>query len=115
MFLFTIEAILIAVPIIYYLFKERISLRDFVFGLNKRRDLKYWALTLIGTIMLVFVAIYANANSIQRYAIIILPMYWVSAFTWNKNSKLGKALLILWIMILIIGTVIFASGQPMIL
>ncbi len=115
MFFFTIEAILIAVPMIYYLFKERISLRDFVFGLNKRRDLKYWALTLIATIMLVFVAIYANANSIQRYAIIILPMYWVSAFTWNKNSKLGKALLILWIIILIIGTIVFASGEPMIL
>lgn len=112
---FTIEAIIIAVPIIYYLFKERISFRDFVFGLNKRRDLKYWALTLIAVVMLVFIAVYAQANSLQRYSIIILPIYWVSAFTWNENSKLGKALLFLWIVILIIGTIVFASGQPLIL
>jgi len=61
------------------------------------------------------VVIYAQANSIQRYAIIILPMYWVSAFVWSKNPKLGKTLFILWITILIIGTIIFASGEPFIL
>jgi Gpi18-like mannosyltransferase len=112
---FTIEAILISVPIIYYLFKERISVRDFVFGLDKRVDLKYWALTLVAAVMLVFVVVYAQANSILRYAIIILPMYWVSAFMWSKNSKLGKTLLFLWIVILVIGTIVFASGEPFIL
>jgi Gpi18-like mannosyltransferase len=112
---FTIEAIIISVPIIYYLFKEKIPIRDFVFGLNKRRDLKYWALTLVTTVMLVFVVVYAQANSIQRYALIILPMYWVSAFIWSKNSKIGKTLLFLWIAILIIGTIIFSSGKPFIL
>jgi Gpi18-like mannosyltransferase len=112
---FAVEAIIISVPIIYYLFKERIPIADFAFGLDKRRDLKYWALTLVAVVMLVFVVIYAQANSIQRYAIIILPMYWVSAFTWRKNPKLGKTLLILWITILIIGTIIFASREPFIL
>jgi hypothetical protein len=65
--------------------------------------------------MLMFVVVYAQANSIQRYAIIILPMYWASAFIWSKNSKIGKTLLLLWITILIIETIVFASGKPLIL
>ncbi len=109
---FTIEVLVIAIPIIYYLNSEKISVRDFVLGLNKRRDLKYWALTLVTAVMLVFVGIYAQANSIQRYAIILLPMYWVSALIWDKNSKIGKTLLVLWIILLIIGSIIFASGKP---
>ena len=86
-----------------------------VFGLNKRADLKYWALTLFAAIMLVFIGVYSQTNSIQRYAIIILPMYWASAFIWNKSSYIGKMLLFLWITTLIIGTVVFASGRPLIL
>jgi Gpi18-like mannosyltransferase len=112
---FVIEGILGSAPIIYYLIKERISTKDFIFGLNKRVYLKYWALTLVASIMLVFVGVYSQTNSIQRYAIIILPMYWASAFIWNKSSKIGKMLLFLWIMTLIIGIVIFASGRPLIL
>jgi Gpi18-like mannosyltransferase len=112
---FSIVAIIISVPIIYYLYNERILMRDFVFGLSKRRDLKYWALTLVAIVMLMFVVVYAQANSIQRYAIIILPMYWASAFIWSKNSKIGKTLLLLWITILIIETIVFASGKPLIL
>jgi Gpi18-like mannosyltransferase len=112
---FTVEAILGSAPIIYYLRKEKISTRDFIFGLNKRADLKYWALTLVAAVMLVFVGVYSQTNSIQRYAIIILPMYWASAFIWSKSSKMGKMLLFLWITTLIIGTVVFASGRPLIL
>ena len=112
---FTVEGILGSAPIIYYLRKERISTRDFIFGLNKRADLKYWALTLAAALMLVFIGVYSQTNSIQRYAIIILPMYWASAFIWNKSSKIGKLLLFLWIMTLIIGIVVFASGRPLIL
>lgn len=115
MILFTIEALVIAIPIIYYLYSEKISFRDFVFGLNKRKDLKYWALTLFAAVWLVFVAIYSQANSIQRYAILILPMYWVSAFIWWKNSKIGKMLLVLCMILLVIDSVIFASGRSIIL
>jgi len=115
MIFFTIEALVIAIPIIYYVYSEKIPFRDFVFGLNKRKDLKYWALTLVAAVMLVFVAIYSQANSIQRYAIIILPMYWVSAFIWRKNSKIGKMLLLLCMILLIIGSIIFASGRSFIL
>jgi hypothetical protein len=110
-----IEGILGSVPIIYYLLKERISTRDFIFGLNKRVDLKYWALTLVAAVMLVFVGVYSQTNSILRYAIIILPMYWASAFIWNQSSKIGKMLLFLWIMTLIIGIVVFSSGRPLVL
>jgi len=113
--LFTIEAMVIVIPIIFYLYSEKISIRDFVFGLNKRKDLKYWALVLVAVAMLVFVTIYSQANSIQRYAIIMLPLYWVPAFIWSKNSKIGKTLLILWMILLIISTTIFASGRPFIL
>jgi Gpi18-like mannosyltransferase len=112
---FTVEAIIGSAPIIYYLRKERIAMSDFIFGISKRADLKYWALTLVAAVMLVFVGVYSQTNSIQRYAIIILPMYWASAFIWNKSSKIGKMLLFLWIMTLIIGIVIFASGRPLIL
>ena len=112
---FMTEGIIPSAPIIYYLRKERISMREFVFGLNKRADLKYWALTVVAALMLVFVGVYSQTNSLQRYAIIILPMYWASAFIWNKSSKIGKMLLILWITTLIIGTVVFASGRPLIL
>jgi len=110
-----VQAIAISVPIMYYLFKERISFWDFLFGVNKRADLKYWALTLVATVMLAFVVVYTQANSILRYSIIILPMYWVSAIAWSKNSKVGKFLLLFWISILIAETIIFASGKSYIL
>lgn len=112
---FTFVATVVSIPLIYYLFKEKISMRDFLFGLNKRADLKYWALTLVSIVMLVFVVLYAQASSIQRYATIILPMYWVAAILSNKNPKIGITLLFLWTAILIAGTVIFASGKSFIL
>jgi hypothetical protein len=40
----------------------------------------------------------------------MLPLYWVYAMIWNKNSRIGKVLFGAFIIILIIGTILFTTG-----
>lgn len=107
--LFSIEAALILVPFAYFLFSEKVPIRDFVRGsVGERKDLKYWAFSIYTLLMLAF---YSDPKNFHRYALPILPLYWVSALVWGKNNKIGKVLLIVSTVILIIGTILFTTRQ----
>ncbi len=102
------ETILLLVPFVWFLFREEISIKDFIKGSNARRDLKYWALSFWILFMIVF---YTDPKSLHRYVLPMLPLYWVYALIWDKSSKIGKALLGVFVIILIIGTILFTKGD----
>ena len=88
--------------------KEAKEIKDFIKGSNGRRDLKYWALSFWILFMIVF---YTDPKSLHRYVLPMLPLYWVYALIWDKSSKIGKALLGVFVIILIIGTILFTKGD----
>ena len=107
--LFTVETLLILAPFAWFALSEKIPIRDFVKGsVGERKDLKYWAFAIYTLVLLAF---YSDPKNLHRYALPILPLYWVSALVWGKNKKVGKLLLIISIVILIIGTILFTTRQ----
>jgi len=105
--LFSLEAVLILLPFAWFLFTEKVPIRDFVMGLvGERKDLKYWALSIYILLVLLF---YSDPQNLHRYALPILPLYWVSALIWGKNKKIGKVMLIVSTVILVIGTMLFTT------
>jgi hypothetical protein len=105
--LFSLEAMLILLPFAWFLFTEKTSIKDFVKGsVVDRKDLKYWAFSIYILLMLLF---YSDPQNLHRYALPILPLYWVSALIWGKNKKAGKLLLVVSMVILIIGTILFTT------
>jgi hypothetical protein len=107
--LFSTEALLILVPFAWFLLTEKTPINDFIKGSNaKRKDLKYWAFSIY---ILLILAFYSDPKSLHRYALPILPLYWVFASIWGKNKKIGKVLLIVSMVILVIGTIFFTTGR----
>ena len=107
--LFSLEAALILLPFAWFLFTEKVPIRDFVMGLvGERKDLKYWAFSIYILLMLLF---YSDPQNLHRYALPILPLYWVSALVWGKNKKIGKVMLVVSTAILVIGTILFTTGN----
>jgi hypothetical protein len=107
--LFSMEAVLILLPFAWFLLTEKVPISDFVKGLiTQRKDLKYWAFSIYILLMLLF---YSDPQNLHRYALPILPLYWVSALIWGKNRKIGRAMLIVSTVILVIGTVLFTTGN----
>jgi hypothetical protein len=74
-----------------------------------RENMKYWAFSLVTLATILFCS---NIFSIQRYALPILPIYWVSATLWNRRKKWGIILFGVMTTILIIGTILFATWLP---
>lgn len=107
--LFSVEAFLILLPFAWFLLTEKVPISDFVKGLvAERKDLKYWVFSIYLLLMLLF---YSDPQNLHRYALPILPLYWVSGLIWGKNKKIGKMLLVVSTAILIIGTILFTTGN----
>jgi hypothetical protein len=106
--LFSAEVLLIIFPFCMLFFRG-LQLRSFSQTLKTEgKALKYWAFSLVTLIVILF---FSSVFSIQRYAIPMLPLYWVSAQTWGKNQKLGILLLIIMATILIVGSILFATWR----
>ena len=107
--LFSVEAFLILLPFAWFLLTEKVPISDFVKGLvAERKDLKYWVFSIYLLLMLLF---YSDPQNLHRYALPILPLYWVSGLIWEKNKKIGNMLLVVSTAILIIGTILFTTGN----
>ena len=107
--LFFIEFCLILVPFIYLFLSKELLVSVFSFGLKgDRKEAKYFGFSLVQLIFLLFFGIIAN---VHRYAIPILPLYWVFARLWIKKPKLGLISLALMISLLIIGTILFSTWR----
>lgn len=107
--LYFVGALLIIFPFIWMLFSKRWKIKSVspYFGVESK-DLKYWAFSLVTLATILF---YSLEFSMQRYAIPILPMYWVSAIVWDRNARMGEVLFCIITTILVIGTVLFATWR----
>ena len=97
-FLITALILIVAIPTIYFMVKIR---KVFTAESN---TLKYWALyASIAYILFTQSFVF----SIIRYAIPMLPIYWVSAKIYTKNRAIGLILSGLMVSLSIIGTYLF--------
>ena len=97
-FLFMALILIVAVPTIYFMVKIK---KVFTVEAN---TLKYWAFY-ASIVYVLFTQSFIF--SIIRYAIPMLPIYWVSAKIYAKNRVLGLILLGLMVCLSIIGTYLF--------
>lgn len=71
------------------------------------KQLKYWAFYA----SMIFVLIYrSNVFSIIRYAVPMLPIYWVSAIIYTKNRSIGIGIFAVMTGMLIIGSYLLETG-----
>jgi len=107
--LFSIEFCLVFVPFILLFISKKKIVDVLSLGL-KGNDVKtkYLGLSVAYLFMLLF---QSNIANIHRYAIPILPLYWIYAQFWDKKPKIGKILLCLMISLLVIGTVLFSTWR----
>ena len=89
---------IVAAPTIYFIVKVK---KVFTAESN---TLKYWAFY-ASIVYVLFTQSFIF--SIIRYAIPLLPMYWVSAKIYDKNRAIGLMLLALMVSLCIIGTYLF--------
>lgn len=107
--LYFIEFCLVLVPFVYLFLSKKLLLSVFSLGLKENgEEAKYFGFSLVHVMVLLFYSIVAN---VHRYAIPILPLYWVFAKIWNKKPKLGVISLLLMITLLIIGTILFSTWR----
>lgn len=105
----SVETFLILLPFVYQLFLKGRQIASFSQNFRLDRSCtKYWV---FASVILAMILFYSVAFSIQRYALPILPLYWVPAKIWSKNQKLGIALLLTMTAILIVGTALFATWR----
>jgi Gpi18-like mannosyltransferase len=97
---------LILLPTAYFV--SRLCSRSIKNNLiQESKRLKYWAFYAA----MVFVIIYQSyIFSIIRYALPMLPIYWVSAIIFNKNRWIGIAIFAVMTGMLIIGSYMFEIG-----
>jgi Gpi18-like mannosyltransferase len=104
-----VEALLVVFPFVCLLLSKEWHIRPFSQILKpERKASKYWAYSSATLVVILF---YSVAFSVQRYAIPMLPLYWVNASLWSQNKKTGILLLAITTTILIIGTMLFATWR----
>ncbi len=105
--LFSIEYCLVILPFFFIFLSKDLALT--IFTLNWKgtsKDAKYYGYSLANLIILLFYSIVAN---VHRYAIVILPIYWIYAKIFNAKPNVGMFLLNLMIILLFVGTMLFST------
>jgi hypothetical protein len=100
---YIISIALMCLPTVYFFIKTRI-----VFTLEEE-TVKYWAFY---AAMLCVIFMMSYLFSTIRYAIPLLPLYWVSAKIYNGNRSYGRVLLFLTISLSIIDAYLFEISTP---
>jgi hypothetical protein len=103
---YVVEGVLVALPFVWFALNNKLPIKNFFLGINKRADLKYWFFS----IFIVAMLIYSDPKNIHRYVLPMLPIYWAFAAIYLKNDKYGKVLFAVSAVLLIVGTVLFANG-----
>jgi Gpi18-like mannosyltransferase len=107
--LFFIEYCLVFVPFVCLFLSKKLLLSVFSFGLkDDEKEAKYFGFSLV---LLIFLLFYIIVSNVHRYAVSILPLYWVYSKIWDKKPKLGVSLLILMIGLLVVGTILFSTWR----
>jgi hypothetical protein len=100
---YIISLALFCAPIVYFVLRRKV-----VFSLEKE-TIKYWAFY-AAMMYVIFMASYIMSTI--RYAIPLLPIYWVAAKVYSENRNFGIAYLALAIFLSIIGAYLFEISTP---
>ena len=100
---YVLSIILICLPVAYFFIKRKI-----VFSLEKE-TLKYWVFY---AVMIVAIFMVSYLFNLARYAIPLIPLYWVNAKIYSENRVYGTVLFILTISLSIIGIYLFEISTP---
>jgi hypothetical protein len=77
--------------------------------IQEAKQLKYWMFYA----SMIFVIIYqSSVVSIIRYAVPMLPIYWVSAIIYTKNRLTGIILFAVMMTTFLVGAFMFETGGP---
>jgi Gpi18-like mannosyltransferase len=109
---YIIWVILMCVPIAYFFVKNTTGIvgHDIKIILTLEKEtLKYW---LFYAAMLYVIFMFSNLYSSVRYAIPLLPIYWVYAKIYCAHRNYGAALLLLTIIFSIIGAYLLEISTP---
>jgi hypothetical protein len=99
---------LIFMPTAYFI--SRLSSRSIKNNLiQDAKQLKYWAF--YASMIVVILLDQSSISSIIRYAVPMLPIYWVSAIIYTKNRSIGFIIFVVMTGLLIIGSYWFETGQ----
>ncbi len=100
--------LLMFIPIGYFIIRIRPkSIKSSL--IQDSKQLKYWAFY---ASMLFVLIDQALIYSVIRYAVSMLPIYWVSAIIYTKNRSIGIGLFVLMTGMLIIGSILLEAGGP---
>jgi hypothetical protein len=104
---YVIGLALIFLPTVYFISRlTRKSIKDML--IQDEKQLKYWVFY-ASTIAVILID-QSNVLSIIRYAVPMLPIYWVSAIIYTKSRPIGIAIFATMTGILIIGSFLFEIG-----
>jgi hypothetical protein len=103
---YVIGLALIFLPAAYFI--RYFNFRSFKNNLiQDSKKLKYWAFYASMIFVIVF---QSNVFSVVRYAVPMLPIYWVSAIIYIKNRSIGIAIFAIMTGLLVIGSYMFETG-----
>jgi Gpi18-like mannosyltransferase len=99
----------VLLPFIYLFSHRSLLLETFSIGFKRTSgEAKYFLFALINFVAIIF---FSNSVFLQlhRYAMPLIPVYWVLARLWFRNRKIGVVLLTALTVMLSIGAILFAT------
>ena len=107
---FSLEFVFILLPLVYLLATKPLLSTQTLGLKNSQNEGKYFtfALAQLGMILVYYIEI----RSIHRYAVSIIPLYWVQARLWSRSQIVGIAMLTVLVMMLSLGTLLFVTWRP---
>jgi hypothetical protein len=104
-----IELLFTIAPAIYLLSSKDRLIATLSLGLKKKHDeAKYYALALV---LLASMLIYGTVHNLHRYALTLIPLFWVSARMARDSETAKIALILILTTMLVTGTILFGTWR----
>lgn len=104
-----VELVFSIAPVIHLLFSRDRLVATLSLGFKKQHaEAKYYAFALV---LLSSMLVYGSIHNLHRYAVALIPLYWILARIVRRGEATKIALISTIIMMLIIGTILFATWR----
>jgi len=104
-----VELVFAIAPAIHLLFSKDRLIATLSFGFKKKHvEAKYYALALV---LLSSMLLYGTIHNLHRYALALIPLYWILARIVRRSEITKIALLSTITAMLVIGTILFATWR----
>ncbi len=104
-----VELVFIISPVAHLLLSRERLVATLSLGLKKKHDeAKYYGFSLV---LLPTILIYGGIQNLHRYAITLIPLYWLSARIARRGETAKTALMMTITTMLVVGTILFATWR----